>query len=307
MSRVFRQGFTLVELLVVISIIGVLIALLLPAVQAAREAARRCSCTNQLRQTALAALNYEATEGHLPAGSVLTPEEGDDGLSWRVLILPYIEEQALFDQIGPQPDGLLDEKKPLTGVPPLFVCPSEPEPPEELASGWSSYTGVAGPGTAEEGVWDLDPVRYGPTYIDGVYYPDSHTRLSRITDGTSSTLALGERGYANNQDGWTVGVIWDGRDRRRIEKVEMHSTKNVRYPINADPDQFGYFGLDSAKPAGDPGTLKKNDFYFGSDHPGGAYFAMVDGSVHFFTDDLEMPLFRDLATRAGDEVVEDRL
>jgi len=305
-----RRGFTLVELLVVIAIIAVLVALLLPAVQAAREAARRTGCQSGLRQLAMAALNYESSERRLPTGGAMAPEEHQAGYAWRVAILPMLEESSLYEEVGPLADGRLTQRRPATGPPAVFVCPSEPELPRAPSEGWSSYAGVAGSGATEDGVWPrLDDGTYGPTYIDGVYYAGSATRLSEVTDGTSHTLAVGERGYANTLDGWTVGAEWRAHrsNTSRVERVYMHATKNVRYPINADPAEFGYFQLDRARPAGEPATLRQNDFYFGSDHAGGAFFAMLDGSVHFLADDLELSLFRDLATRAGAEVTDEAL
>lgn len=321
MTSAGRRGFTLVELLVVVSIIAVLAALLLPAVQAAREAARRCSCASRLRQLALAALEYEDASGHLPAGVELPENEDEQGVSWRVLILPQVEEQALMDLVGPGTDGALDNPwvKPLlpTGAPDpaavslsppkVLLCPSESERPDDPASSWSNFAGVAGSGITEDGKRDLASEANGPVFVDGVYFPESRVRMGEITDGTSHTLAIGERGYGRNANPWA----WGGevrRDRRgRVERIYMKATKNARYPINADPDVFGYYLLDSAIPPGAPTNLRQNDFYFGSLHNGGAYFALVDGSVHFLADDLDQNLFQDLATRAGGEVVEDAL
>ncbi len=314
-------GFTLVELLVVVAIIAVLVGLLLPAVQAARAAARRTMCSSGLRQIALASLEYEGAEDELPSGHLLSQKPRTDGFSWRVPLLPYLEEQALLDLIEPKPGGGFEKR--FVPIPALYVCPSEPEPPINPSAAeaadetdpsiaptsiWSSYAGVSGSGER----WILsDEAVYGPTFIDGVYYPDSQTKLAEITDGTSHTLAFGERRYLSNASNWVAGGLWDGlvagNGKTLVRGIHMKGTKNVRYPLNADPNQFGYYGLDFSRPTGAPSSLRQNDFYFGSHHAGGAFFALVDGSVQFLTDEIEITLYRDLATRNGGEVAgEDR-
>ncbi len=290
-------GFTLVELLVVIAIISVLLAMLLPAVQAAREASRRSACANNLRQLAIATHNYETHKEALPPGSRLTDRQHKDGVGWRVLVLPYLEESPLYEEIAPQENGDITNKD--FATPTLFVCPSSPNS-TAIGEGRSNYAGIAGAGVTTENVWDLDNTFYSDVYTDGVFYPESHTRFAQITDGTSQTLALGERFYMADFHLWVTGSVWVGRSK--IKEISMHATKNVRYPINADPAQFGYFRGDPLRPASDPGTLKTNDFYYSSPHPGGAHFAIADSSVRFLTDTIDINLYRDLATRDGGEV-----
>ena len=116
-----RRGFTLVELLVVIAIISVLIGLLLPAVQAAREAARRSSCTNNLRQLSLATHLFADTHRVLPPGAILPRVRSAQGTGWRVLILPHLEEQAVEDVIGASEDGAMNDQSPASGVPSVLT------------------------------------------------------------------------------------------------------------------------------------------------------------------------------------------
>ena len=292
-------GFTLVELLVVIAIISILMGLLLPAVQAAREAARASACRNNLRQQAIALHLFESRAGALPPGAALTPQKQQDGVGWRVLVLPQLEEQALYDQIAPQPDGTMTNKDATT--PTIYICPSSSHS-SAAAEGRSHYAGISGSGASEEAVWDLDNTFYGDVYTDGVLYPGSQVRYSQITDGTSQTLAIGERTYMTDHpvNLWMIGAVWTGR--REIDEILTKSSKNVRFPINAPPEEFGYFQGDPNRPSAVRGELKQNDFYFGSPHPGGAHFSLADGSVRFFAEDLDLNLYEDLATRNGGEI-----
>lgn len=293
-------GFTLVELLVVIAVIAILLAILLPAVQQAREAARRNGCVANLHQLILAAHNYESRAGALPPGAALHELSRNASYGWRVSILREIDEAALLQTVGPRGDGGIDNKQ--QRVPALFICPSA-EPPAEGMTGHSHYEGVAGYCPTDEGRWaDLDPLFYGDACTNGVFYPGTEVPLAWITDGASQTLAFGERVY-QIRDAWTQGATWNGRSE--IEELRMHATRNVRYPINASPDRFGYFAGDSAAPAGASRSLKQNDLYFGSVHPGGAVFAVCDGSARFLTEEIDVNLYRDMATRAGDVTSDD--
>ncbi|MGL4513010.1 MAG: DUF1559 domain-containing protein [Lacipirellulaceae bacterium] len=294
-----RPAFTLVELLVVVSIVGVLVALLLPAVQSAREASRRSACANNLHQLAVAAAAYESREGLLPPGSRLHERRASEGVGWRVLILPELEEGDLYDAIGPRDDGGFDNKEPVAGLPHVFTCPSAPAPPGEFGGwGWSSYDGVAGAGTSEGGIRDLKNTIYGDVFEDGLYYPESRVRHAQIVDGSSHTLAVGERAYRDWISQWVVGAIWTGGSNR-IEEIAMHATRNVRYPLGGPPEAFGYFARDPDLPAGTTATLLRNDLYFGSHHPGGAHFALADGAAQFFSEGIDVNLYRDMATRHG--------
>ena len=267
-----KSGFTLVELLVVIAIIGILIALLLPAVQAAREAARRMQCANHLKQCALAILNYESTHGCLPPGGLCY-----NGLSWNVFILPYIEKQQLYDQIsfaeGPF-NGPPNQEGPMKSIIALnqiddFLCPSTDliyashpsatlQNPERKTV-TSHYYGIAGPKGVMPGggMYPLDEPtqRHGGFATTGVLRRvkdgDRETKLSEISDGTSNTFLLGEitkmewgtNFYGGDGANWLRGVAWPPVCEG------LSAAKNVAVGINMPSDRF-------------------NDMAFYSDHPG---------------------------------------
>ena len=232
-----RVGFTLVELLVVIAIIGVLVALLLPAVQSARESARRTSCTNNLKNIALGCLNYESSAGALPPGSINQGKRQESGPGWMVHILPYLEQTRVSDEVldlvnqastagayGSQLDALN------ALLLPMYLCPSDPELKiqEEKFGGSAaakarkgmSYAGVSGSyyartgacpptkGGADYCVWgnpnpnDL----LGPNNFDGLLIMDWPVELQEATDGLSNTLLIGERTYQIRA--WTLGAYW---------------------------------------------------------------------------------------------------
>ena len=310
---VSSRGVTLVELLVVVTIVAVLVGLLLPAVQAAREAARRRQCSDHVRQLSLAALNHESAEGALPSGAILPTDDEEPGVSWRVLLLPRVEEQAVYDVIDVQPQGYAAVRHPPGGPPSLYRCPSEPEPiPSELSGPasierlGSAYAGVAGSGATPEGIGDVQDDYFGPMYVDGAYFPDSRVPLSSVTDGAAHTFGIGERRYFAHWDTWTNGVDWSPGNLfdgvKVLNRVNMMSTKNVRFPPNADPARFGRFRWDAYwAPGGE--TRLSNDLYFGSHHPGGAHFGRIDGSVAFLADETDIALFRALASRNGGEVI----
>ncbi|HMO87102.1 MAG TPA: DUF1559 domain-containing protein, partial [Lacipirellulaceae bacterium] len=289
-------GFTLVELLVVIAIIAVLIGLLLPAVQAARAAARRTQCSNNLKQLGLALQGYHGQHQTLPPGARLHRLESKPGVSWRVLVLPQIEQAALYGEIQPLPDGGANSWAAASHPVPAFFCPEVGLP---AATGQvmlaSTYDGVAGAGRNGERI-DLEDAMCGDIDADGLLYPNSRVRFGMIGDGTSNTLAVGERTYLFSD--WMTGATYLDDPPTRIANG---GSKNIRYPINADAATFGYYVGDFAAPAGAPRTSLLNDLWFGSQHAGGAYFAMADGSVQFLRSEIDFTIYQDLATRNGGE------
>ena len=290
-----QRGFTLVELLVVIAIIGVLMGLLMPAIQAAREAARRTQCENNLKQLSDALQNYHSQENRFPPGAKLHAETIKPGISWRVIVLPFMEKMALYEAVNPLPNGGAENWTPAFLIVDGFICPSaEPlfeQPQLEMPS---HYDAISGTNLSDERI-DLEDFSCGDIDINGVFYHESNTRISEITDGTSNTLAIGERNrYLGT---WMTGATWFGIPPTQICS---RASRNIHFPINADPNIFGYSKTDFTVPV----ALRKilnNELYFGSEHPGGAQFAFCDGSVHFLDENIDFNVYQAMATRAGEE------
>jgi prepilin-type N-terminal cleavage/methylation domain-containing protein/prepilin-type processing-associated H-X9-DG protein len=279
-----RAAFTLVELLVVIAIIGILVALLLPAIQAAREAARRTQCQNNVKNIALACLNYESSNKELPPGGLNAKSDQWSGLGWPVLILPYLEdakiaEDALDSFKGGQNvyttgSPIFNELNKLK--PPMYLCPSDSELPHQLEKfvnpDWKgmSYAGVSGSAHARglpcpklagfnrpSGVfcmWQSPGDLFGPNNWDGLLIQDWGVPLKQISDGTSKTLLIGERTYQIRT--WMIGAYWKTPRTEPLKNtppigpqstVAFFACKNLNDvgPLNHDPYTGCYIGHDN--------------------------------------------------------------
>lgn len=307
MSR-SRKGFTLVELLVVIAIIGILIALLLPAVQAAREAARRSQCSNNLKQIGLALHNYHDTFKFFPIGNVVRLRDMyGDGWTWHARILPFLEQGSLYDQvsdvIGTDSGNYNSAKQSLAGrdtVLTVFQCPSHPQGTINTGNGKygyqiSTYNGVCGTTTFnDDQLDDATDVGYKG---NGMFFMNSKVRIADVLDGTTNTFLVAEV-----EDDFLDGTTLPGSDRKYCFAEDSDN--------NPPTDISEYLiGMESNDPI-NKNTTDANGFtndgeYAGSYHPGGAQFLLTDGSVRFVSETINMTTYQALATRGGRETVGD--
>lgn len=329
-----RRAFTLVELLVVIAIIGILVALLLPAIQAAREAARRTDCISRLRQMGIAAHNFHDSMKHLPrhGGTKLLPSptnpapEPDDssGMSSQALLLNYMEDQALFDVID-QTKEFRDQDPEVRSMPaPFFKCPSQN--PLELTDTYSGapvdsplrchYVAIFGAKPSDctnpeymeypdntytmSGLdgsgcdYTISRENDGGMALNGAIYYKSDIPFSRITDGTSHTMMYGELS-------WDAGInfTWMIGDDFGDPYIWVFNGKNVTWPINSLAFAADWPEHDAGR---DPAPI--HDTSLGSKHPGGCHVLLCDGSARFVSENTELAVLKAMASRASGEVFE---
>jgi prepilin-type N-terminal cleavage/methylation domain-containing protein len=285
------RGFTLIELLVVIAIVGILVALLLPAVQQAREAARRTQCRNNLKQIGLALHNYHDTHNTFPPGWIgLTAGahdiEGINGLAWGVFLLPYLDQGPLYNQFNFSL-GILDpvHDQVRVQVLPVFRCPSDFGEPtwqieEEANPGTvitrlstANYVGAFGTTGLEDCESGIG-LTNGQCRGNGSLFHNGKVSLRDYTDGTSNTFVCGERKSIAGYSTW-VGVVPEGEEAMaRILGVADHLPNHQ--PVHLDD--------------------------FSSHHVGGACFVMGDGAVRFVSENLDEDVYKGLFTRSGGEV-----
>jgi len=311
-QRNLSPGFTLIELLVVIAIIGILIGLLVPAVQKVREAAARIQCRNNLHQIGLACHNYHDTNGALPPGYWASGAYLDGatdtapGWGWAAFLLPYIEQDNLYRQ--------LDLRRPVQESPAIqtvvrvYLCPSDlyPDGAFTVTDGFGSPLALAAPCSYAACVGGDESETTGPIGR-GVFYRNSRTRLTDITDGTSNTILVGERAWSNANGVW-AGAIPDGVIRRGRQNPCQPVVPDAWFPAATLVQAHAHLNNALVDPDGSAGM---DDF--GSRHFGGSNFLFADGSVHFvrsvpgdgangsYTPDGQ--IFQALGTRDGGEVV----
>jgi prepilin-type processing-associated H-X9-DG protein len=258
---------------------------------------------NNLKQLATAVLNYETESRHYPASTRLHTDQHRPSISWRVMILPQLEENALYELTGPLPDGGAVSAAARFATVEVYLCPSTQRPPDgsDVAK-TSNYSGVAGAGRSGKRIVLEPEPECGDIHTDGIFIPEtkklnlSPTRLQEVTDGTSKTLAIGERTYIPPD--WTWGATWKAGTGKPYERICTGAANNVVYPLNA----AGFWVGDGNAPPGAPLTMKTNDLPFGSFHTGGVQFCFADGSVHMLSDKMDVTIFQDLATIDGGEV-----
>lgn len=322
------SGFTLVELLVVIAIIGVLVALLLPAVQAAREAARRTQCSNTLRQLCIALQNHHDIAEAFPNGIAEPVNVGvaqfKRAAAWSTYLLPFIEQQNAYDLILPDPR--VPEIAYTPNLVPVvnransaFRCPSttmdevDPNPQidesSQLRFGTTNYRGCRGARdnpSGNNGLGSMFTVTVVPSQPErrdlaswiGVLYPGYRvpepTEFQQIADGTSNTIALGEvekrPALLNAFEEWEEANASD------------ENPDTPRWPTwpgaHGDKDDVLFNMWDPARSAINSGDRDSAS----SNHPGGAFFGFCDSSVHFLSESIAWEVYVSLGTRAGSEI-----
>jgi prepilin-type N-terminal cleavage/methylation domain-containing protein/prepilin-type processing-associated H-X9-DG protein len=303
----FRQrldGFTISELLVVIAILGVLVSLLLPAVQSAREAARRMKCQNNLEQLGLAHLHHHDVFRRFAPGAVKSNET-----SWTVFILPFLDEKSLYDrftfapgaynsgpgQVGRGANGLVKV--------PMFLCPSSqaekmitaPAPPNspnlaDQVNGANPYTlhyyGNMGPKgqSLAGGTYKIRDVGMGGFSQHGIFEVDSRIKITEITDGTSNTFLLMENSFHDSLFGSRFRNWMRGSDSGGVDHI--CGCRNVVLSINTRIIAT---------------ATVINDIPMGSHHPNGANFLLCDGSVRFISENVALGVYKATASRNGAE------
>ena len=334
-----RFAFTLVELLVVIAIIGVLVALLLPAVQAARESARRTQCVNHFKQLALATHNHHDNLRRLPPGGAMDqPPFGSDGptgsnrwgSSWMVYILPYIEQQNLYEKWefqGQSGAFNTNNNNAASGVIiKTFLCPSSPlkvsPAPRQAGAFMSSYVGVSGAidglisGYSETRVATL-PCG-GLISGGGVLIPNGQLNFASMTDGTSNTLILGEQANflkdntgkkqewrASQTWGWYLGVkavgVPPNFDNGGSDNRQPNMT-TIRYQVNYTPPS-GWANDVAGTGVGLTGNCVGANVPMNSAHAGGVNAAFGDGSVRGIASNTKLSILAQMATRDDGVVI----
>jgi prepilin-type N-terminal cleavage/methylation domain-containing protein len=300
------RGFTLIELLVVIAIMAILIALLLPAVQQAREAARRTQCKNNLLQINLALQNYHQAHEVLPPGSVNATgpiQNAPQGFhhGWYTSLLPYLDEQPVYRHIEPDL-SIYDPAQSVArgAVLEVLSCPSDPGPrtssrTDDSPAALTSFAGVHHPVEAP-----IDVTNHGVLFLN------SRVRMSDVADGVSHTVFVGEFKRAGDDLGWASGTRASLRNGGLIINQTPGGSPYYNDPNagNVDPATWSVGSTfdESVDPANrtDPTLIVGG---FGSHHVGGAHFALGDGSVRFVSENANLSLYHQLLDRADGTVV----
>ncbi|MEQ1904794.1 MAG: DUF1559 domain-containing protein [Pirellulaceae bacterium] len=313
MSKNYRRSaFTLIELLVVIAIIGILVGMLLPAVQQVREAARRTQCSNNLHNIVIAMHNYESALQKLPVGilrdnSAIAPSDYNGLWAWSSFIMPQMDLAVVYDQLSPSPTISLGERWVITGFDqtvitnsyPAFLCPSDSQEqrnahrgPTNMVSppgtnmGFVSTTNYVAANSSQPSLGTGDSVS-----VDGAFNSGAPTRFRDFLDGQSNTIFLGERTYetvrktqANNQTPTGAALLFGSRglgDPSSAGETLADETNGIR-----DVMFTAFGGINYNTP--DAGDYRRKFEGVSSRHPGGCMVAFGDGSVKFLADSISV-------------------
>ena len=301
-------AFTIVELLVVIAVIGLLVALLMPAINSAREAARRISCISKQREVGLAIINYETSFGKFPPGRLGCDDTGDlmkhfvcprglkpeqkTAASGFVMILPQLEEMALYSQIDVLHGGLWNrnvddlywyrDKAKCLAIKQrvdILVCPSDTS--EAISNVYAPVTAATCSYAFVNGSLGPDSPPHVAKYENnGLFLYVTRRKAKQVRDGLSQTIMIGEV---------TLSDTWESSNTWSYTLVHADCLRSTRNPLNTQPGA----GI----------MLERQNGGFGSEHPGGANFCFGDGHTRFISDDIDLALYQALSTIDGSEDV----
>ena len=308
--RCSPSGFTLIELLVVIAIIAVLIALLLPAVQASREAARRCQCVNNLMQVGIALKNYESAFESLPSGVVdavgpITNTPTGYGFNWITQVLPYLDQRATHRNLNFHVGVYAPENSTTRSILiNVLLCPSatgplrmDPIDAQALSENMPGLTNYAAVYSDAEVPID--------NRNNGVFYRNSRTRYDDLEDGSTQTLFIGEKFTAISELGWASG------SSATLRNAGWAINGSIVTPVMVTNALNGLSDLNTARQAnGGPTTVVPGAPInpvggFASRHPGGGNFGFGDGSVRFMKNTISVLVYARLANRSDGNLVSD--
>lgn len=339
-----KRAFTLVELLVVIAIIGILIGMLLPAVQQVREAARRTQCANNSRQLSLAILNYESANQKFPpamnadadvgrgrpgAPIIPRPSNNDDGRDqgWGMFILPFVEQNSLAQQFttltlnGEERWELVRDAAGLplaSNIIPAFMCPSDASPDGErnmslthediVAANEPSY-GKSNYVAAVGACSHAESTQPDFASAWGIMGRNSQTTFGNIQDGSSNVILIGERASRTEEEAGGNPTYLASNEMLPYGAIWAGRIRNSRHdPFESRLSNDSCAGRldtgDDARSWGVNGT-RASDNLVGSFHPGGGHVSFADGSTHFLSDDMNYDSLKQLAAMADGEVVQE--
>ena len=286
-----RAAFSLIEVVVAVSVVAVMMSIVIPAVIAARGSARRSTCQNKVRQLGVAMAAFETSHRHFPSGKT-TVSRTQNQFSWTAQLLPFLEQKPLWTQLKEAGDTLADDGQPAVGMAVLLSavqCPSDPATSRLQRSSkrngtyvaLSDYLGVAGRNHLTQ---------------DGAFFLNSKTTIGAIRDGLSNTLFAGERPPSsdNNFGAWFTGLGQDGTGSLDLFLgVEELNSRRVTPLSEFSPGPYHFR-------RGTPQALE-SVFHFWSHHSGGANFLFGDGSVRMLSYETSTEVMREMATTSRQE------